>query len=154
MLLLFACDGDGLKKDAGESGDGVAASGDTFFGDGVNPAGDGASAAKGNGEVGSPCSKDADCTNPPAAKCFKTVGGGLAPTVKFPGGYCSKACDTKKDAECGKGGCASVGLSGSGGGSVTMTFCAASCKKDADCRVAEGYKCLVLLFGFGICTPP
>jgi len=154
VLLLYACDGDGLKKDAGKVGDGMAAMGDALTGDGAKASDDGAPPAKTTGEVGSPCNSDADCKNPPDAKCFKTIGGGMAPKITFPNGYCSKACDMKKDTKCGKGGCASIGLSGSGGGSATLTMCAASCKKDDDCRKAEGYKCLILLFGFGVCVPP
>lgn len=148
-VALCACSSGAKKPDGGEAGAGQTSDG-AKAGDGPHQAGDGSLAAP--GEVGSACTSDQDCTNPAGARCFKTVGGGPAPTVTFPNGYCSKACGRDGD-KCGKGGCASVGLSGSGGGSVKMTFCAAGCSKDTDCREAEGYKCMIIFFGLGICVP-
>jgi hypothetical protein len=75
--------------------------------------------------------------------------------VTFPGGFCSKACDTQSsDKECGEvAGCASIGQSG-GGASTTLTICSPPCASDAECRQSEGYKCFQIIPGFGVCTPP
>jgi len=110
----------------------------------------------GGAAIGDPCTSDADCTEPPDAVCFTTVGGGPAPTIDFPNGYCSKACDPEGDAteQCGtEAGCASSSMSGGGGG-VSFQFCASMCMTDADCRAAEGYRCNVILAGLpGWCAP-
>ena len=112
----------------------------------------------GTSKVGGPCANDSDCAEPPNAECFTTVGGGMFPTIVFPGGYCSKACGHEDSGtpDCGaEGGCAQLSMSGSGGGSVKMSFCAKGCKKNEDCRVSEGYTCRIIIPGFpGFCAPP
>ena len=75
------------------------------------------------------------------------------PTITFPGGFCSKACDTQSsDNDCGDvAACASVGVSG-GQGSVTLTMCTPPCSQDSECRQAEGYRCQIILPPYGFCT--
>lgn len=153
-VLLIACDDSSSAGDAAGHGDGTAA--DLRLSEsGVPIPGDGA--APGTAKVGEPCTRDEDCAEPPNAKCFTTVGGGFAPTVTFPGGYCSRGCGNEDSGspDCGEGGgCAQMGLSG-GMGSSQMSFCAKICKKNEECRVAEGYTCRFFFPGLpGFCAPP
>ena len=148
---LLACSDDG-----GTVGDGgKTPTGDVRLSEAGLPIPD--AAAPGTAKVGDPCARDEDCAEPPNAQCFTTVGGGMAPTVVFPGGYCSRGCGNEDAStpDCGaSGGCAQIGLSGGGGGSATLSFCAKSCKKNEDCRVAEGYTCRIIFPGFpGVCAP-
>lgn len=130
------------------STDGGAGSGGSSTASGA-----GGSASTYGGQIGDACATDADCTVPPDAECWTTIGGGMAPEITFPGGYCSKDCDPESsDNECGDvAGCSSFGVSG-GQGSVTLTMCAPPCGSDAECREDEGYRCLQLLPGIGVCT--
>lgn len=141
----------GTGAQAGAAGVGVGGGGG---GSGGGSSGTGGSSA-GSGEIGEACSSNADCTAVPGAECYTTIGGGPVPTVTFPGGFCSKTCDTQSsEKECGeKAGCASIGASG-GRVSTTLTLCTPPCASDADCRAAEGYKCFQIIPGVGVCTPP
>jgi hypothetical protein len=145
-LLLGSCDEDGSKT----RGDSARET------DGSQSADDGTT-GKGTGKVGDPCQVDSDCAEPPSAKCFTTVGGGLAPTIVFPGGYCSRGCGNEDAGtpDCGEGGgCAQLSLGGSGPGTASLRFCAKSCTKNDDCRVSEGYTCRIIFPGFpGVCGP-
>ncbi|MBI3200828.1 MAG: hypothetical protein HYZ29_04725 [Myxococcales bacterium] len=155
-VLLLGCsasDGAGGSGGAsGSAGQGAAASGGSGGGSGGGGSG---AAPNGGGEIGDACSTNADCTAVPGSECFTTIGGGPVPTVTFPGGFCSKACDTQStEKECGeKAGCASVGQSG-GGMSTTLTLCSPPCANDGECRQAEGYKCMQIIPGIGVCAPP
>lgn len=53
--------------------------------------------------------------------------------ASFPGGYCSKSCDS--DADCPDGS-ACVDAAGVGG------VCLLSCTAGADCRTSDGYDCV------------
>jgi len=158
LVLLSGCSasdgagGSGGSSGGGGSGAGAGAGG----GSGGSSSGGGSGAgAAGGGEIGDPCTTSADCTAVPGSECYTTLGGGPVPTITFPGGFCSKACDTQSsEKECGeKAGCASVGQSG-GGVSTTLTICSPPCANDGECRQAEGYKCLQIIPGIGVCTPP
>lgn len=110
-------------------------------------------ASTGGGKVGDACKTDSDCSDPPGAKCFTTVGSPQFGTVTFPGGYCSKDCGGDGGSDCGTtGGCTDFGSS-SGQTTMTLTMCTAPCKTNADCRTADGYHCQVLFAGFGFCSP-
>jgi hypothetical protein len=39
-------------------------------------------------------------------------------------------------------------------GSVTLSMCTRPCTRPEECRTAEGYRCQIVLFGFGYCAPP
>lgn len=156
-LVLASCSagsGSGGAGGAGATGGAAAGGGGSSGGNG----GGGSGATGGGsavGEIGEPCSSNADCGAVAGAECYTTIGGGPVPTINFPNGFCSKACDTQSsDKECGEiAGCASIGQSG-GRISTTLTICTPPCASDAECRVAEGYKCFQLIPGFGVCTPP
>ena len=156
LALCLSCGGGGGSRgDGGDDGSAATGDGATAKGDASGSSGDAGSSSTGNGAVGFACDKDSDCKDPPDAKCWKTIGGGLAPKVTFPGGFCSKGCDPSKDKQCGtskRAGCVSSG-SGGGSGSTKMQWCTTSCAKDSDCRQAEGYKCKFFLF-IGYCAPP
>lgn len=140
----------GAAGQAGTSGGGGGSGG----GGSGGSSGTGAQSG-GSGEIGEPCTSNADCSAVPGAECYTTIGGGPVPTVTFPGGFCSKTCDTQStEKECGeKAGCASIGQSG-GRVSTTLTLCTPPCASDAECRMAEGYKCFQIIPGIGVCTPP
>jgi hypothetical protein len=144
ILLLAGCNNGGTPSGDGKLGDGRASR------DGLARSTDGKKT--GTGKVGDPCVRDEDCADPPDAQCFTTIGGGMAPKITFPGGYCSKACDTDGGTpDCGTvGGCSTVGMSG-GGTTATLTMCTRGCTKPEECRVAEGYSCKVIFFGIGFC---
>jgi len=144
LLLLTSCGGSGSRADgAGSSGDG------RDLKDGRRGEQSG-----GKSSVGGPCARDEDCADPPSGQCFTTIGGGMAPTITFPGGYCSAGCGDDAGPGCGKsGGCTTVGSSG-GMGSVTLSMCTKPCTKPEECRTTEGYTCRIILFGFGYCAPP
>ena len=149
-LALAACAGGGggssSKKDAGL--DAAATDGSS------GPDSAGADGAHGYGDIGSPCASNADCTVVPGSECFLTIGGGPVPSITFPGGFCSKACDaSSSELQCGaRGSCASTQLS-DGKTSVTLTICTVTCAKDDECRQADGYQCNQLLPGIGVCAP-
>lgn len=152
-LLLPACSASGSAPHGGNG----TGSGGAAVDSGAGNAGSGG-AATGAGKVGDACKTDSDCSDPPGAKCFTTVGNAQVGTVTFPKGYCSKDCSVGSVGSdggnsCGtSGGCTDFGSS-SGGGSITLTMCTAPCKKDSDCRTADGYHCQILAFGFGYCAP-
>lgn len=153
-LALATCDGGGSP-----AGDG-STTGDGALTEAGSPPGDGSTSGEsvaGTAKVGEPCTKDSDCAEPPNAECFTTVGGGFAPTIVFPGGYCSKGCGQEDSGtpDCGaEGACAQLSMSGSGGASMMMSFCAKACKKHEDCRASEGYTCRIIFPGFpGFCAP-
>jgi hypothetical protein len=153
-LLSFGCsanDGSGGGSAAGTgsggSSSGGASSGGASSG-GASSGGASSGGATGSGQVGDACTQNSDCADPPDAECFTTVG-----PVTFPNGYCSKACDVNSsEEECGSASCAASSLSG-GQGSVTVSMCVRFCESDAECRVAEGYHCQIVLPGFGYCVP-
>ncbi|MFO0572071.1 MAG: hypothetical protein U0263_40990 [Polyangiaceae bacterium] len=163
VCLLGACSASGsggspsgtggaAGSSGGGSGGGSASGGGSNGGSG-NASGSGATTGK--GEIGDACTTNADCTAVPGSECYTTVGGGPAPTINFPGGFCSKVCDVNSsEKECGEiAGCSSIGASG-GRVSATLTMCSPPCANDTECRVAEGYKCWQILPGIGICVPP
>lgn len=152
LVLLAGCSASGDPNDTGDGGSGSGAAGNT--GGGGESSGGAGGAAHGNGAIGDACSTDADCTDPPA-ECWTTIGGGPVPTITFPGGFCSKACDPQaSDNPCGDvAGCATLGSAG-GMSSVTLTMCTPPCASDADCRAGEGYKCFQIFPGVGVCTLP
>jgi hypothetical protein len=152
VFLVAACDGGGSWKDGGEAGAG---------GDGGSAVGDGAGPTDGTGSqggapVGSPCEVDTDCNQALELICFTEVGGVMgAPKITFPNGYCSKGClGGDEEVDCGENaGCATMGFGG-GQTSAQLQFCARICDNVADCREAEGYKCMKLLPFFpGSCSP-
>ena len=151
LLGLCACDDDSVASDGGQTD---AHRADLLLDEAGRPVPDGP-AGGGQAEVGQACVTDQDCVEPPDATCFRTVGGGMASTIIFPNGYCSRACggEDASSPDCGQGGgCTQVTLFGSG--TVQMTFCAKGCKKNEDCRVSEGYTCRIILPGFpGFCAP-
>ena len=151
LVLSLGCAASGDPSNTGAGGSGSGGSGAAGQGGGAN-GGSGGSGSTGDGAIGSACSTDADCTDPPA-ECWTTIGGGPAPTITFPGGFCSKGCDPQSgEAECGDvASCAQTSVSG-GMSSVTLTMCTPPCASDAECRAAEGYKCLQLFPGIGFCT--
>jgi hypothetical protein len=140
-----ASSGSGASAGTGGSATGGASSGGTGTGSG--------GASTGDGQIGDACSTNADCTAVAGAECWTTIGGGPVPEITFPGGFCSKACDTgASENECGDiAACVSLGMSG-GQSSVTLTMCTPPCKTNEECRVAEGYHCQVVLPGFGYCS--
>lgn len=162
LLMLEGCSatGDGSTGPGGggaaatEAGSGATGGGTGATGGGTGATGSGGGST-GSGEIGEPCATDADCTDPPDAECWTTIGGGPVPTITFPGGYCSKACGDDGGAnECGEsGGCSSTSMSG-GGSSVTLQMCRAPCQSNEECRAAEGYRCQIVIPGFGVCVPP
>lgn len=129
-----------------EPADGAASDDDGATDDDGGTTGDGGTGTA-SGKIGDPCTSDSDCTEPADAECFMSDG-----PVDWPNGFCSKACE--ESAECGDGeaGCASLSMSGGGGG-VSGMFCSPPCESDADCRSDEGYSCTMIL-GFGFCSPP
>jgi hypothetical protein len=142
-LALAGCSSSAPARD-GKAGDGRTA------GDGVRPGTDGRKT--GTGKVGDPCTRDEDCVDPPDAQCFTTIGGGLAPTITFPGGYCSKACETDGGTpDCGSvGGCSTISMGG-GRSSMTLTMCTRGCTRPDECRVSESYSCKIIFLGLGFC---
>lgn len=117
--------------------------------------GDSATGTKSKGETGDPCTTNSDCKGVPGGECFQKIDPQPAfgfPGMTWPGGYCSKGC-TDEDQNCGEVGQCQQSGSGGGQSSWKMHYCAKSCQQDSECRVAEGYKCQILLFGFGICAP-
>lgn len=147
LPAIAACSASGSPSPGGGGGSGANGGTSATGGSG---GGSGATTA-GNGKVGDACAKDSDCTDPPDAKCFTTIGNAQVGTVTFPGGYCSKACSGEGGNECGtSGGCADIGSSG-GGTTVTLSMCTAPCKTNTDCRTGDGYVCHVLIPGFGFC---
>lgn len=107
------------------------------------------------GNVGDPCSVDAECTDMAGLTCFTHIDPVPAvgfPGMTWPGGYCSKEC-SDEDQNCGEVG--SCSQSGSGGGrtSYKMQYCVKSCQKDTECRVDDGYKCQIVIMGYGYCVP-
>ena len=159
LAFLAACGASGGSGGSGGSGAaaGAAAGGNGGGASGGAGGGGGSSCsgATGGGEIGDACKTNADCTAVAGSECYTTTGGGPVPTINFPNGFCSKACDTAStEKECGeKAGCSSMGASG-GRISTTLTMCSPPCASDAECRQAEGYKCFQVLPGFGICVPP
>ena len=159
LALLAACsasEGGGSPSGTGATGAGssTGGSGNAASGGGAG-SGAGSGGGTSKGEIGDPCTTDADCTAVAGSECFTTIGGGPAPTITFPGGFCSKGCNIDStEKECGEiAGCSSVGTAG-GGISTTLTMCSPPCKDDSECRSAEGYKCWQILPGMGICVPP
>ncbi len=145
-------DTDGGVADTGKSD---AVTGDVSKSDAAKAEVTSTDVATDAGTVGAACAGDGDCTGFPGLSCFKKVD--AVPAVGFPGmtwpsGYCSKAC-SDTDQDCGPEG--SCSQSGSGGGqtSYKMQYCAKSCKSDEACRVSAGYKCQIVLMGWGICVP-
>jgi hypothetical protein len=159
LVGLAACGasggGGGSGAAAGTGAGSGSGGGSSGSGGGSSGNGGASGGGSGGGEIGDPCSSTADCTAVPGAECWTTIGGGPVPSVTFPGGFCSKACDTQsEEKECGEiAGCSSVGSSG-GGVSATLTMCSPPCASDAECRQSEGYKCFQIIPGFGVCTPP
>jgi hypothetical protein len=152
-LVLAGCGGDERSGDGGAGSDGGPSS--TMRDGAPGPGVDSGSTMSTPGRIGDPCSTDADCTEPPDAECFTRIENPLTGGVveEFPGGFCSKGCEGSED--CGGAedvGCASLGMSGGGGGSQ-LQFCTPSCEGPMDCRSDEGYRCQ-MLFGFGFCAPP
>lgn len=143
--------GGGAGGTSGTAGDSGASGGSG--GSGASASGGGAGTAGGSKKIGEACTSDEQCTDPPDAECFTTIGGGPVPSVTFPGGYCSKACDSGGDSDqCGaSGGCTTASVAG-GMSSVQLSICTAPCSSDAECRTAEGYKCVMVLPGFGYCS--
>lgn len=157
LLLLLPALGCSASGGGGSGGSGaVGAAGSSSGGSGAlgGTGGSASGGAQGGGTIGDGCTSDDDCTDPPDAECFQTIGGGPVPTITFPGGYCSKGCDTSEDDQCGTtGGCASSGMSG-GRTTITLTMCVAPCKDDTECRQAEGYVCRQIIPGVGYCALP
>jgi hypothetical protein len=155
FVLSIGCAASGPGPD-GSGGGGADGTGATGGGEGGGASGGSGSGgtSHGSGAIGAPCKTDADCTDPPA-QCYTTLGGGPAPTIQFPGGFCSRPCDPSSgEPECGDvAGCATLSSAG-GGTSATLVMCTPPCASDADCRAGEGYKCFQLLPGIGVCTPP
>lgn len=158
LLLVAACGSDDESsgpRETPSSGGSSSSGGSTSAGGSVAQGGStaqGGTSAVGGGKVGDACVTNEDCTDPPDAECFTTIGGGPVPEITFPGGYCSKACDTDgPDDQCGSNGaCSSSGVSG-GMSSVNLTICLAFCSAPDQCRTDEGYQCAMLLPGFGTC---
>ena len=157
LVLAAGCsasDGGG-GQGTGGAGTGAASSGGSGAGVGTGGSSSGGSGAgtTGGGQIGDPCVSNDDCKVPADAECWTTIGGGFAPEITFPGGFCSKACDTNGASDqCGdEAGCSSTSVSG-GQGSVTLTMCSPPCSSNAECREAEGYTCLQIIPGFGVCT--
>lgn len=149
LLFVPACSASGGTPRSGSGSGG--SSGAT--GDSGSSGGSSGAASTGGGKVGDACKTDSDCTDPPGAKCFTTVGSPQFGTVTFPGGYCSKDCSGDAGSDCGtSGGCMDFGSS-SGNTTMTLTMCTAPCKTNADCRTADGYHCQLLLPGYGYCAP-
>jgi hypothetical protein len=144
LLCLLSCGNGSPRPGDGRSlGDGAKVDGSR---------GDGSGAG---GPIGSPCTRHEDCTEPAGAGCLQTLGGGLVPTMSFPGGYCAKPCESDGGLpDCGTG-ATCVGFTSSLGGPTTsMRLCAKKCSRDEECRVAEGYVCRMVLPGLGYCFVP
>lgn len=156
-LLALSCSAsDGAGGGSGASGSGASGGGGGTSGSGgsgTGATGAGGSGAVAGGQIGDACQTNDDCTNPPDAECWTTIGGGPVPEITFPGGFCSKACDANgPDGQCGdEAGCSTTSVSG-GQGSVQLSMCSPPCSSDAECRQAEGYKCFQIIPGFGVCT--
>ncbi len=154
VVLLPACSASSGSGSTGGSGASAGSAAGASGGSGGTSSGGASGAAAGSRTVGEPCTSNEQCTDPPDAECYTTIGGGPVPSITFPGGYCSKPCDGNTDGECGtEGGCVQSSFSG-GQGSVTLSICASGCATNAECREAEGYQCQLILPGFGFCAPP
>ncbi len=154
-LLLLGASACSASGGASRGGSGTATGGSGGQQEGGAGGSSGATST-GGAKVGDACKTDSDCSDPPGAKCFTTVGDPQFGTVTFPGGYCSKDCSGTGDGgtDCGaSGGCTDFGTS-SGGKTITLTMCTAPCKTDSDCRTADGYHCNILIPGLGgYCGP-
>lgn len=151
LFLVCACSASGSPSGGGGASGGSSGG----SGGGAASGGSGGSgAATGGGRtVGDACSADSDCTDPPDAQCFTTIGNAQVGTLTFPAGYCSKACDGEGGNECGTtGGCTQLHASG-GNLSATLSMCTAPCKANEDCRTGDGYHCQIVFPGFGYCAP-
>lgn len=151
--LLAACSASGSASRGNGGGPGSGGSSGTAGDSGSGGHGGGSGATTGGGKVGDACKLDSDCSDPPDAKCFTTIGNAQTGTVTFPGGYCSKACSGEGGNECGtSGGCTQTGSSG-GQVSIQLSMCTAPCKTNSDCRTVDGYHCQLVFPGFGYCSP-
>ncbi|MCA9628979.1 MAG: hypothetical protein KC766_14970 [Myxococcales bacterium] len=143
--------GSGQGGSAG-SGNGGSAQGGSGNNGGSTQGGNGGSTT-GGGDIGDPCTTNADCTIVEGSECWTTIGGGGFPEVTFPGGYCGKACSNEGGNECGENaGCTMTSVSG-GMGSVTLSMCTPPCSGDEECRASEGYHCQIVFGNFGVCVP-
>lgn len=79
--------------------------------------------------VGDACNGDADCKEADL-KCFKSLGAGLT-KLNLPGGYCSKACDSKTPCPTGSE-CVST---------LYGAFCMRKCGDGSNSGCRAGYAC-------------
>jgi len=106
--------------------------------------------------VGNACRTTDDC---PAMSCLTRFDRACAGPVRphtwhseFPGGYCGPAPDVDAGTlatACPAGSTMVTVFIGCDG--VPFRWCGRRCATDADCRVAEGYRCHQDL---GVCAPP
>ena len=105
--------------------------------------------------VGAACRGDDDCAGLRCATRFERMcSGPVRPhtwTFDFPGGWCNPAIDLARGdipGGCPAGSTTMTAFVGCDG--VPYRYCAPPCARDADCRAAEGYRCLEGMF----CVPP
>ena len=106
--------------------------------------------------VGLACASDGDCD---ALRCAtrlqRMCQGPVRPhtvTIDFPGGYCNPTLDLARGdipGGCPAGSTTYALLAGCDG--IPFRFCGRRCAVDAECRVAEGYRCHLEL---NMCLPP
>ena len=160
LAIMAGCSASDGSAGAGGSGQGGSAGSNGGSSSGANGGsgngsanGGSAGSTTGGGDIGDPCTDNADCTIVEGSECWTTIGGGPVPEVTFPGGYCGKACSNEGGNECGENaGCTTTSVSG-GMTTVTLSMCTPPCMRDEECRVSEGYHCQIVLGSFGVCVP-
>ena len=101
---------------------------------------------KGDGCIGAPCAKPADCTEGNASQAAPCWVGPILNNPKLlptPDGYCSRECDS--DADCGTGKCYTLP-------NATKRYCMARCDATNTCR-KPGYSCAFEGATDSICFP-
>ncbi len=93
--------------------------------------------ASAQGQVGSPCTTDANCEAGSVCTPESDENGATG----FVGGYCMKFDCTFEQTMCGEGGTCVID------NSMNVSMCLASCRIDTDCRA--GYRCQ----GGTVCLP-
>ena len=106
--------------------------------------------------VGAACAGDGDCDGLVCATRFERMcAGPIRPhtwSFDFPGGWCQPPVDLARGdipGGCPAGSSTITAFVGCDG--VPFRFCAPRCARDADCRVAEGYRCNTESM---LCYPP
>jgi hypothetical protein len=143
LELLFDCPPDGPPPATG-IGSACTKSSDCSAGQACDPANMRCAPDPSTAKIGTPCMTTIDCGTDPRSACLTVTAAGDG----WPGGY------------CGMEPCNDVDVCPPGATCVSDPHetpgCHASCTKDSDCRVAEGYVCQLFLTdppgGFGPST--